>query len=57
MRRHKEIPLQLLELGTEKLIHQMPTGMKLNKIFIAGMLIRIITPNKEQAQANVMKRF
>ena len=57
MRRHKEIPLQLLELGTEKLIHQMPTGMKLNKIFIAGMLIRIITPSKEQAQANVMKRF
>ena len=53
----KEISLSLLSEGLEYVLENKPTGMKLNKTFLAGILLRIITPSKELSQANVMRRY
>ena len=53
----KEIPLSLLTEGLEHVLENKPTRMKLNKTFLAGILLRIITPSKELSQANVMRRY
>ena len=53
----KEISLSLLSQGLDHVLENKPVGMKLNKTFLAGILLRIITPSKELSQANVMRRY
>ena len=57
LNRNQEIALSLLEQGLDQVLETKPHGMKLNRVYVAGMLLRIITPSKELSQANIMRRL
>jgi hypothetical protein len=53
----KELPLSFMREGLDYVIEKMPNTMKLDRIYIVGMLIQIITPSKDLSQAIVMRKY